>query len=92
MGHPRDADELLEVSGDELQSVVGDDPWFYFRILLPSSLQNDFDFLSLANCYFAHDSSGFPCLATILRCCWSFFLFTSSPPWPGCSDLTASVP
>src|SRR5262250_2188874 len=44
MGHPRDADELLEVSGDELRSVVGDDPWFCLRILLPSSLQDDFDF------------------------------------------------
>jgi len=31
MGHPRDADELLEVSGDELRSVVGDDPWFCLR-------------------------------------------------------------
>src|SRR5271157_1059051 len=44
MGHPRDADELLEVSSDELWSVVGDDPRFCFRILLPSSLQKDFDF------------------------------------------------
>jgi len=44
MGHPRDADELLEVSSDELRSVVGNDPWFCFRVLLPSSLQKDFDF------------------------------------------------
>ena len=44
MGHPRDADELLEVSGNELRSVVGDDPWFCLRIFLPRSLQNDFDF------------------------------------------------
>src|SRR6516162_4961176 len=31
--------------------------------------------LSLANCYFAHDSSGFPRRTTILRCAiWSFSL------------------
>jgi hypothetical protein len=52
--------------------------------------------LSLANCYFAHDSSGFPRLATILRCAiWSFWSFcssTSAPPWPGWSDLAARVP
>jgi hypothetical protein len=42
--HPRDANEFLEVPGDELRSIVGNDPWVCFRMLLPSSLQNDFDF------------------------------------------------
>ena len=27
MGHAGDADELLEVLGDELRAVVGDDAW-----------------------------------------------------------------
>jgi hypothetical protein len=44
MGHTRDADELLEVPGDELWSVVGDDPRFCFWVFLPRSLQNDFNF------------------------------------------------
>jgi hypothetical protein len=45
--------------------------------------------MSLANCYFAHDFSGFPVPSTIVRCAiWS----TSSPPWHGCSNLAASIP
>src|ERR1700722_9612717 len=43
MGHTRDANELFEIPGNELWSVVGDDPGFRFRIFLPRSLQNDFD-------------------------------------------------
>jgi len=43
VGHPRDANEFLEIPGDELRSVVGDDPGFRFRIFLPRSLQNNFD-------------------------------------------------
>jgi hypothetical protein len=41
------------------------------------------------NCHFAHDSLGFPVL---LRCTISTFLRpASSPPWPACSNLAASV-
>src|SRR5258708_12904914 len=43
MRHPCDADELLEVSGNELRSVVGDDSRFGFRAFLSCSLQDDFD-------------------------------------------------
>ena len=34
MGHALLANELLEVLGDELRTVVGDDPWLGFRELL----------------------------------------------------------
>ena len=44
MGHPCDANEFLEIPGNELRSIVGDDPWFCFRIRLTGSLQDDFDF------------------------------------------------
>ena len=44
MGHTRDANELLEIPGDELRPIVGDDPRFRFRIFFSRSLQNDFDF------------------------------------------------
>src|SRR5260370_7900662 len=43
MRHPCDADELLEVSGNELRSVVGDDSRLGFRAFLSCSLQDDFD-------------------------------------------------
>src|SRR6266478_7565084 len=43
MRHPCHADELLEVSGNELRSVVGDDSRFGFRVFLSCSLQDDFD-------------------------------------------------
>jgi len=41
MGHPGDADELLEVSGDELGSVVGDDPRLGIGEEFTSSLEDD---------------------------------------------------
>ena len=44
MGHPRDTNEFLEVPSNKLRSVVRNDPGFRFRIFLPRSLQNDFDF------------------------------------------------
>src|SRR5437879_9049564 len=34
VGHARDPNELLEVLGDELRPVVGDDPWLCFRMQL----------------------------------------------------------
>ena len=42
MRHARQPDELLEVFGDELRPVVGDDPWPGFRELLLGPLQDDF--------------------------------------------------
>ncbi len=47
---------------------------------------------SLANCYFADDSSGFPVLIRILRCeIMSFSSSNWSLPWPAFSDLAASA-
>jgi hypothetical protein len=43
MRHARDADELLEVPGDELRPLVEDDPRLGLRVLLPRRLQNDLD-------------------------------------------------
>ena len=43
MRHARDADELLEIAGNELRAVVGDDSRFRFRVLLLGSLQDHFD-------------------------------------------------
>ena len=42
MGHARDADELLEVFGDELRTVVGDDAWPDVRVGFASALQDRF--------------------------------------------------
>ena len=36
VGHAGDADELLEVLGDELRAVVADDAWPGFRELFPA--------------------------------------------------------
>jgi hypothetical protein len=41
--HARDPKELFEVLCDELRSVVGDDPWPRFRVLLLGSLHDDID-------------------------------------------------
>ena len=40
MSHSTDADELLEVSGDELRAVVRDDPGMLAGILLASPLKD----------------------------------------------------
>jgi len=47
VSHASDADELLEVLGDELRPVVADEAWPFARILLAGALQNGFhvDFL-----------------------------------------------
>ena len=41
MRHANEADELLEVAGNELRAIVRDDARLRFRVLLLSSLQND---------------------------------------------------
>src|SRR5882757_5365700 len=43
VGHARDPNELLEVLGDELRPVVGDDPGPCFRVQFLSPLQDDLD-------------------------------------------------
>lgn len=43
MGHARDPDEFLEVLGNELRPVVGDDTTAGCRVLFFGSLQNDFN-------------------------------------------------
>src|SRR5579885_1289748 len=44
MGHAADPDELLEVAGDELRAIVGNDPRCGLGKLLPRPLQDDLDF------------------------------------------------
>ena len=41
MRHTRDADEFLELPGNKLWAVIGDDPRSSFRKLLLGALQND---------------------------------------------------
>jgi hypothetical protein len=43
MSHPADADELLEVPGDELRAVVCDDPGAFSGILLARPLDDRLD-------------------------------------------------
>ena len=43
MSHARDANELLEVLGQELWAVVGDDAWGDTRVSFASALQDDLD-------------------------------------------------
>ncbi len=43
MGHARDPNELLEVFGNELRPVVGDDPGSRLRVKFLGPLQDDFD-------------------------------------------------
>src|SRR5512133_4030037 len=42
MGHSRYPDEFLEVLGNELWPVVGNDPWPGRRVFLLGPFQNDF--------------------------------------------------
>ena len=41
VGHARDPNELFEVLGDELRSVVGDDSWPRLRVKFLGSFQDD---------------------------------------------------
>src|SRR5215469_16396213 len=41
--HARDANELLEITSNELQAIVGDDSRLRFRVLLLGSLHDHFD-------------------------------------------------
>jgi len=43
MSHPADADELFEVSGNELGTIVADDPRMNARVALTSPLDDRFD-------------------------------------------------
>ena len=43
MSHAAEPDELLEIPGNELRPVVGDDPREGLRKLLPRPLANDLD-------------------------------------------------
>src|SRR6202040_457825 len=43
MSHARDANELLEILGQKLRPVVGDDARFCFPVALSGPLQNDLD-------------------------------------------------
>ena len=43
MGHARDPNEFLEVFGNELRPVIGDDPGPRFRVKLLGALQDDLD-------------------------------------------------
>lgn len=43
MSHPGYPDILLEIFGNELGAVVGNNPRSGFRVLLPGTLKNDFN-------------------------------------------------
>ena len=43
MSHPADADELFEVSRNELRAIVADDPGMNARVALTSPLDDRFD-------------------------------------------------
>jgi hypothetical protein len=43
VGHARDPNEFLEVFGNELWAVVGDDPGLRLRVKLLGTLQDDLD-------------------------------------------------
>jgi transposase InsO family protein len=58
---------------------------------LVGSIRRECLHLWLANCYFAHDSLGFPALLPFCDSP-SGHSFHSSVPWPACSDQAASVP
>lgn len=45
MRHARDPDEFLEILGDELRAVVGDDPRPGFGVLFFGPLHNNLDIL-----------------------------------------------
>ena len=43
MRHARDADELLEIAGDELRAIVRDNAWLRLRVLFLGAFENYFD-------------------------------------------------
>ena len=43
MRHTRDANELLEIAGNELRTIVRDNARLRFRVLLLGALQDHFD-------------------------------------------------
>ena len=43
MRHARDANELLEIAGNELRAIIRDDAWLRFRVLFLGAFENDFD-------------------------------------------------
>lgn len=54
--HPEDADDLLEIPGDELRPVVGNDPGFCLGVFLLGLTDERSPHFQLR-----HDSSGFHC-------------------------------
>ena len=54
MRHATDTDKFFEGFGDELWTIVGDNPWAGLRELFTGSLENNFDIL------FFHAFSDFP--------------------------------
>ena len=43
VGHAGEANKLFEVPGDELQAIVGDDPWRGLRVHFSGLLEDDLD-------------------------------------------------
>ena len=43
MRHARDANELLEIAGNELRTIIRDDAWLRFRVLFLGAFENYFD-------------------------------------------------
>ena len=43
MRHARDANEFLEIAGNELRTIVRDDAWLRFRVFFLGAFENDFD-------------------------------------------------
>ena len=43
MRHARDADELLEIAGDELRAIVRDNAWLRLRVLFLGAFENYFN-------------------------------------------------
>ena len=62
MGHALLANELLEVLGDELRTVVGDDPWLGLREPLAGPLHDDLHiaYMLLLSKFAVHDESAAP--------------------------------
>ena len=54
VGHPALADEFLEIAGNELRAIIGDDAWVSVREFFPGSLENDFHII------FGHPGPDFP--------------------------------
>ena len=40
MCHARDANELLEIAGNELRTIIRDDAWLRFRVLFLGAFKN----------------------------------------------------